>query len=324
MNIKDTPTKSFLLSLLLIFCLPKHDYAQPKHHLFFGQPTPGDTAIKFDLGIKFPDYRKASRVCFSANGAVCYFTVWGAKYAWAKIFVVKYVHGVYTSPVEVSFSKGYKTASPFITDHDNRIYFNSHRDTPIHGNFMDLFYVDRVNNSWSEPTLLPAPFNSQYWDYSYSESNNGDIVFASNRPGGRGHDLYMARKRADNSYSLENLTALNSPSSDFGPFISPDGSYIVFTSERKGRIGTSDLYISFLGSDNSWTHPIDMEIPGSKYGINFKGKFQGGAYITRNGKYLFFNRDGIRWIRTKKLIHQLRGIAFRSAKKEVKVTGTTR
>ena len=133
----------------------------------------------------------------------------------------------------------------------------------------------------------------------------------SNRPGGQGHDLYRAIKLPDSSYMVENLTILNSPKTEYTPCVSPDGSYIIFTSERKGGFGYSDLYISFLDKNNEWITPLNMEIPGENYGVNFKGKFSDTPYITRDGKYLFFNRNGIHWIRTEKLIDHLRRIAFK-------------
>ena len=53
-----------------------------------------------------------------------------------------------------------------------------------------------------------------------------------------------------------------SPYNNLFPFIAPDESYLIFTSDRKGNFGGGDLYISFHNIDtDTWTEPINMGAP---------------------------------------------------------------
>ena len=85
--------------------------------------------------------------------------------------------------------------------------------------------------------------------------------------------------------------AVNSEHSDFAPFISPDGSFLIFTSI--GRPEGSGLYITFRKEDGSWSEAKYMDEP-----------FGSGALLTTlspDGKYLFFTgrregRKGVFWV----------------------------
>ena len=68
------------------------------------------------------------------------------------------------------------------------------------------------------------------------------------------------------------------------PFIAPDESYIMWDGERDTGYGDSDVYISFRQQDGSWGEAINL---GDKVNTDAE---EGGAKITPDGKYLFFNR----------------------------------
>jgi len=68
------------------------------------------------------------------------------------------------------------------------------------------------------------------------------------------------------------------------PFIAPDESYIMWDGERDTGYGDNDLYISFRQQDGSWGEAINL---GDKVNTDAE---EGGAKITPDGKYLFFNR----------------------------------
>ena len=85
--------------------------------------------------------------------------------------------------------------------------------------------------------------------------------------------------------------------------IAPDGSYLIFTSQRPGGIGRSDLYITFKKEDNSWTTPANMK------SINISGiASTTDPTISPDGRFMFFvhynrtkpgeTRD-IYWVSTK-------------------------
>lgn len=69
------------------------------------------------------------------------------------------------------------------------------------------------------------------------------------------------------------------------PFIAPDESYILWDGERESGFGGNDIYVSFKQDDGSWGKAVNL---GNK--VNTEAE-DTGAYVTPDGKYLFFNSD---------------------------------
>jgi hypothetical protein len=153
--------------------------------------------------------------------------------------------------------------------------------------------VERTSRGWSEPRHLPSPINSDARDGGYTETADGVAYFCSNRPGGLDDkgDIWRTRKIPGQPLQVENLGAtVNSSAWDSAPVIAPDGSYLVFTSERPGKVGSSDLYATFADGKGGWTAPANM----NEYcpGINGAGPHcaNGGLSLSADGRYLFFTR----------------------------------
>ena len=74
-------------------------------------------------------------------------------------------------------------------------------------------------------------------------------VFWSARTGNI--DLYLAtRKALDRPFTVAPITSVNDVASEFGPALAPDGSVLVFSSNRTGGTGGLDLYESaFVGNE---------------------------------------------------------------------------
>ena len=119
----------------------------------------------------------------------------------------------------------------------------------------------------------------------------------------RGRDGISRQEYKDGKYlkfvSLND--PINLPRVDFHPFISPDETYLIFDSyDRPENIGGADLYISFRKKDGSWSSPVHL---GEE--INTQG-WEGCPFVSRDGKYLFFTREGdIYWVSIE-LIKRLR------------------
>lgn len=81
----------------------------------------------------------------------------------------------------------------------------------------------------------------------------------SDRPGGSGGlDIYVARRaRIGDAWGpLQNLgPKINSSANDYCPFVTPDGSRLLFLSNRPGGQGLGDFYIAFrqnIADDLAW------------------------------------------------------------------------
>jgi hypothetical protein len=73
--------------------------------------------------------------------------------------------------------------------------------------------------------------------------------------------------------------------------VSPDESYVIFCSERPGGKGKGDLYISFKDKTGEWQPAKILDA-----GINTEA-YEFCPFVTSDGKYLFFSRDGdIYWM----------------------------
>jgi len=87
----------------------------------------------------------------------------------------------------------------------------------------------------------------------------------------------------------------NSSDVNWTPFVSPDESYIIFSSDRDGNgngYNACDLFISFKDADNRWTKPINM---GNKINTD---KIERFPWVSPDNKYLFFVRGfgDIYWV----------------------------
>ncbi|HEY0788732.1 MAG TPA: nuclear transport factor 2 family protein, partial [Thermoanaerobaculia bacterium] len=77
---------------------------------------------------------------------------------------------------------------------------------------------------------------------------------------------------------------VNSGRARYNAFIAPDESYLVYAIHgRPDGLGRSDYYISFRSPDDTWSEPVNL---GPK--INPAADEEYSAYVTRDGRYLFF------------------------------------
>ncbi|UCC45174.1 MAG: PD40 domain-containing protein, partial [Candidatus Zixiibacteriota bacterium] len=76
--------------------------------------------------------------------------------------------------------------------------------------------------------------------------------------------------------------SVNSASWEFAPFVAPDGSYIIFRSDRPGGYGRGDLWVCFAKPDGAWTEAQNL---GAE--VNSGGD-EGYPSVSNDGKYLFW------------------------------------
>jgi hypothetical protein len=77
---------------------------------------------------------------------------------------------------------------------------------------------------------------------------------------------------------------VNSEAGVGDPFVSPDESYIVFSSRRTPNVGGGDLYISFRRPDGGWGEPVHLGDKVNSPDTDFC------PFVTPDGKYFFFSR----------------------------------
>ena len=116
-------------------------------------------------------------------------------------------------------------------------------------------------------------------------SGSGTLYF-----GGTGQDNYgmsdiYYSKPVNGAYSKPvNIGAeINSENTEHCPYIAPDESYIIFS--RFGREARG-FYISYKDESGKWIEPVKIH-------ENLEGVC---PLISPDGKYFFFNLDGIYWM----------------------------
>lgn len=120
-------------------------------------------------------------------------------------------------------------------------------------------------STWSEPSKMPKPINSDYNETHLTLSPDKSVAyFTSDRPGGIGGlDIYEIRRLPNGEWAKpRNLGApINTAFDEETPMLHPDGKTLYFSSEGHNSIGGLDIYTSKLKGDSTWTIPANMGYP---------------------------------------------------------------
>jgi len=126
-------------------------------------------------------------------------------------------------------------------------------------------------------------------DGAHTISPNGKYLFFTScqRPGGAGScDLYFSSLKGNEWSKPKLIPVINSKSWESQPCISADAKYLFFVSNRSGGEGSSDIYVSEIEANGTFSEPKNL---GSK--INTVGS-EDRPFIHPDGKTLYFSSDG--------------------------------
>jgi len=152
------------------------------------------------------------------------------------------------------------------------------------GRTAELFAPDIIAADLHSVTAFSPQGNEVYWrpmTEEMSVSAEGTLYFAS------GGDIYRAHPEGDEYAAPERLDeAINTRFEEGHPFIAPDESYLLFSSDgHADNLGTHDLYISVREADGTWSEARNL-------GAGINSRYQ-ELYptVSPDGKYLFFLSD---------------------------------
>jgi len=148
-------------------------------------------------------------------------------------------------------------------------------------------------SEWSAPVLVPN-VNSPSSEFGPALSKNRrSLYFGSDRPGGSGDiDLWVSQRASvrDAWGPPVNLGAsVNTSALENVPYLSQDGHWLFFNSNRPGSIGAQDLWVSYRRdnrNDFGWGKPVNL---GPQ--VN-SAVFDGGASLFDNGDEDEDDEDG--------------------------------
>jgi hypothetical protein len=112
----------------------------------------------------------------------------------------------------------------------------------------DIYCIRCVNGIYSAPERLDDNINSSSMELGpYIDPDEDYLIFESHRPGGYGGaDLYISFKKADGSWTpaLNMGEPVNSSAQENAPFVSPDGLYLFFNSDRHQQGDRNPYWVS--------------------------------------------------------------------------------
>ena len=255
---------------------------------YLGQEPPGMEPEMFAPGfISSPDFSEYSGA-FSPDGNEYYFYRYSPT-SEAVLLFSKVVDGKWSVPENLAVTTEYMAFEPYVTMDNQKLYFAwGYPVSPGQPQF-PYFFVERIQDGWSEPTYA------------------GQGMFLNSSQDGQLYTTDMSARNVDGKTYLAKITVTNGVFTDYErlpietswgnpahPCIAPDESYILFDVESGNH-----LFVSFRKADETWGEPIDL----TKHGFD---PMAGGAYISPDGKYLFFSFNNDIWWVDIKVIENIR------------------
>lgn len=232
---------------------------------------------------------------FTPEGKTCYFTkrTPSTLQSSTMVICVSYFRNGRWGKLEIaSFSGQYKDFNPCVSPDGSKLFFISNRPAVgKKGRDTDIWMVRRTGNGWSEPENIGAPVNTPGLELGCSITNDGTLYYSSTGTTGISH-LYRSRLVDGKYQSPDTLSGeVNSIFGESDPFIAPDESYILFSSQGRpdGSTGAgasagyprSDLYISYR-QNGKWTPAQNIGTP-----VNSEAE-ESSPFVSRDGKTLYF------------------------------------
>jgi hypothetical protein len=227
---------------------------------YLGEKPPKEEPVKF-----IPDIFSAGSFEISTTGNEIQFTRSG------NIYLMSKTDSGWGEPYVAPFSgTGVDGESTFLPD-GNEIYFMSNRPLANAKSLINTWVSEKINGDWQAPICLKLPsFDKTI--HAVTVAKSGNIYFSG---------LY---KIEFNNEEYRIIEKLKPDIIGSHPFIALDESYLIF--DRN-----SDLYIIYSKTDGTWTQPIKLNNK-----INTPSQ-EGSAFVTPDGKFMFFSRKGdLYWV----------------------------
>lgn len=199
-----------------------------------------------------------------------------------QILSVRSVDGAWTSPEAPAFARGGKTQGPVFSRDGTRLFF-----WIDNGEGWAARVVERSGDGWSTPrSTAVAPRSSA------SFTRAGEVFYSAEMASKVwGSGIFTARDSAEGPTDARPLgPQINIENAiDYTPYVSPDGSFLLFTSNRP-TVGDKEemhLQVTFRDGDGEWSTPVRV--------TDIEARFPS---LSPDGRLLFFCGDdgNIYWV----------------------------
>jgi hypothetical protein len=181
-----------------------------------------------------------------------------------------------------SINSGGRDGTPMLSQTGTALFFYS--DRPGSAGGRDLWFATREGNvgAFSAPQAVPRINTAESELLPWLSADGSTLLYVSTRDGGQGGaDLWQTRRGeiGANFQNVRNMEGLNSPANEGRAALRDDGLVAVFSSDRPGGQGGSDLYgavrtsvdepfsgvenLSLLNSD-AWDSDVTLAADGSE------------------------------------------------------------
>lgn len=192
--------------------------------------------------------------------------------------------------------------NPCITADGSTLVFTSRRplntqaevDAEGDGKYFEDVYLalyDTAAASFKDAKPVPGSVNTKAHDACTGISPDGKQIFLYkndiNDKASRGGDIFISKISNGKWRTPEPFgKPLASSYWEGGACISADGKRLIFTSERKGGLGGSDIWMVEKINKKEWGKPVNIGPP-----VNSEFD-EGGVFLAPDGKTLFFCSNG--------------------------------
>jgi len=273
---------------------------------YLGQTVPGRTPKVFAPNFISTEESEFGSV-FNADATEFYYGV--DKNGKNEIRYSQRIDDQWSKPKAILIDERYGYNDPFLSPDEQRLYFISNRALDGQGepkNDIDIWYVEKTGNGWSEPINAGPNINSEVDEYYISFTDDGTMYYSSNKknPLAKGpvsFDIFTSKYEGgvfQKSVALPE--AINTSAYEADVFVDPNEQYVIFCAIREEGLGRGDLYISFKNPDGSWAKSISMGAT-----INTP-HHELCPFVSKDGKYLFYtSKQDIYWV-SAEIIEELR------------------
>jgi rhodanese-related sulfurtransferase len=254
---------------------------------YLGQKRPGPAPEIFAPGIVSLGFHEHN-IAISPDGREIFFVTASADFSRYLIMTTREENDAWTMPEVAPFSGGRNDGAPSFSSDGKRLYFSSRRPHPAGGppaDDFDIWVVERKGDSWTAAMNLGGPVNTGQQEVNPSVAADGTIYFQRiAKLGTLDWDLYRSAPKNGVYGVPEKLPApVNTEANEAGPFIAPDGSFLLFQSNRPGSYGIMDIFVTYRTASNAWSNPVNL---GEKVNSPYS---DWGPTVSPDGKYLFFS-----------------------------------
>jgi Tol biopolymer transport system component len=257
---------------------------------YLGQKPPGKTPVYFAPGIITVDANfEHSAAVFSPDGSEVFWCTNVDFYTDKRVvgnlrlYTMRIANGKWTVPHPAPFTGGIRVERPVFSPDGSRLYIEYGSDPTDIDSDSDIYVVERNDEGWSEPSPVSPLINSPAYERLHCVTADGSLYFTRNLMSSD-EGVFVSRFVDGEFTEPEELDkSYNSDDYEIAILIAPDEAYMLIwqtNSERNSR-----LTVSYKQTDGSWSDRIEAPY--------YCGGF---LALSPDGKYLFFENEGICWV----------------------------